>query len=88
VLDNCFAVSEQAERIHVLLSGKRGELHYWQETGPDKFSYLQVFTPPYGRSVALEPMSCNVDAFNNGNGLKTLEPGAIISAQAGVQLKK
>jgi aldose 1-epimerase len=88
VLDNCFAVSKQEKRIQVLLSGKRGELHYWQETGSDKFNYLQVFTPPYGTSVALEPMSCNVDAFNNGDGLKTLQPGETISAKAGVRLKK
>jgi hypothetical protein len=33
-------------------------------------------------------MTCNVDAFNNGNGLKILEAGAIISAKAGVQMTK
>ena len=37
--------------------------------------FFQVFTPPHGESIALEPMSCNVDAFNNGEGLVALEPG-------------
>ena len=40
------------------------------------FPYFQVFTPPHRSSVALEPMSCTVDAFNNGGGLVRLMPGA------------
>ena len=39
-----------------------------------QFPYFQVFTPPHRESVALEPMSCNVDAFNNRQGLIALEP--------------
>jgi aldose 1-epimerase len=84
VLDNCFAVPNTAKEVSAHLSGSRGTLRYWQETGKDKFNFLQVFTPPYGTSVALEPMTCNVDAFNNGEGLVTLAPGATLQAKAGV----
>ena len=36
------------------------------------FPFFQVFTPPHRESIALEPMTCNVDAFNNGQGLVSL----------------
>ena len=85
VLDNCFAVADTQAEVSAHLSGPRGTIRYWQETGPQKFNYLQVFTPPYGTSVALEPMTCNVDAFNNGDGLVSLQAGAELRAKAGVQ---
>lgn len=85
VLDNCFAVSDEALEVSATLKGPGGVIRYWQETGPRKFNYLQVFTPPYGSSVALEPMTCNVDAFNNGEGLVRLAPGEELRAKAGVQ---
>lgn len=43
------------------------------ETGAE--SYLQIYTPPHRRSIAIEPMTCIADAFNNGIGLETLDPG-------------
>ena len=38
-------------------------------------AYLQVYTPPHRRSIALEPMTCLANAFNNGIGLEMLSPG-------------
>lgn len=83
VLDNCFALRQQSGRVALLLSGAKGELRYWQETGPGKFGYLQLFTPPHRRSLAIEPMSCNIDAFNNGEGLLRLEAGQEATARFG-----
>lgn len=55
----------------------------------DAFRYLQVFTPPdwaHGRpAVAIEPMSCAADAFNNGWGLTVLEPGQGWSGSWGIR---
>lgn len=85
ILDNCFALAETHLEVSASLTGPNGSIRYWQETGPKKFNYLQVFTPPYGSSVALEPMTCNVDAFNNGDGLVSLAPGEELRAKAGVQ---
>jgi aldose 1-epimerase len=52
------------------------------------FGFLQVFTPEAlsgGRTgVAFEPMTCAPDAFNSGDGLIVLEPGATWSAQWGL----
>lgn len=39
-----------------------------------KKSYLQIFTPEDLAMVAIEPMSCIADAFNNKIGLKLLQP--------------
>ena len=71
--------------VSARLSGAKGSIRYWQETGPQKFNYMQVFMPPYGTSIALEPMTCNIDAFNNGDGLTNLAPGETLRAKAGVQ---
>lgn len=38
-------------------------------------TYLQVYTPPHGRSIALEPMTCIANSFNNQIGLMELHPG-------------
>ena len=38
-------------------------------------SYLQVYTPPHGKSIAIEPMTCVANSFNNKIGLKELHPG-------------
>ncbi len=85
ILDNCFALKDDHLEVSAKLSGPKGTIRYWQETGPSKFNYLQVFMPPYGTSIALEPMTCNIDAFNNGDGLASLAPGASLRAKAGVQ---
>lgn len=37
-------------------------------------SFLQVYTPPDRNSIAIEPMTCAPNSFNNKNGLLILEP--------------
>lgn len=75
VLDNCFALKENSISAVISLNGTKGQIRFWQDAGPGKFNFLQVFTPPHRRSIAIEPMTCNIDAFNNEEGLVTLEPG-------------
>ena len=36
--------------------------------------YLQIYTPADKQSIAIEPMTCIANAFNNGIGLKILQP--------------
>ncbi|HMN88948.1 MAG TPA: hypothetical protein PKD70_06550 [Saprospiraceae bacterium] len=88
VLDTCFALAADTPSIaEVKVKGAHGTLYYWQETGPGKFNFLQVFTPPHRQSIAIEPMTCNVDAFNNGEGLLVLAPGKQATARAGCRLE-
>lgn len=85
VLDNCFAVHPNAEnKIEIQLKGSKGTLNYWQETKASTYPFVQIFTPPKRTSIAIEPMTCNVDAFNNQEGLIKLEAGEKSSARFGL----
>lgn len=66
------------------VSLRSGDLRlcYWQDR---QFPFLQVFIPPSRQSIALEPMTCNIDAFHNGMGLQMLRPGAILAGRAGIR---
>lgn len=62
-------------------------LEIWQETGRERYNFLQVYIPPSRSSIAIEPMTCNIDGFNNGEGLVILSPGEIFNASYGVRLR-
>lgn len=57
-----------------------------QQTGDNKLNYLVCFTPPRRDSIAIEPLTANVDAFNNGDGLSILNPGEALSGTLWVRL--
>ena len=85
VLDNCFALPDSPNHhFSYSLESSAGKLTFQQETGRGKFNYLQLFTPPTRTSIAIEPMTCNIDAFNNGDGLIVLNPKE--KMEAGFQL--
>lgn len=50
-------------------------------------SYLQIYTPPHGKSIAIEPMTCVANSFNNKIGLKELHPGESDSWDIQMELK-
>jgi len=54
----------------------------WQE---EAYGFLQVYTPPHRRAIAIEPMSGAPDAFNNGMELTVLESGARFKAAYGIR---
>ncbi len=74
VLDNCFRSARDSGSYKMVLQGPAGKIAV--KANARQFPYFQVFTPPHRASIALEPMSCNVDAFNNQQGLVTLAPEA------------
>lgn len=72
--DNCFTLSvDSCQPLCVLRNHDKGievEIH------PDRsYPYLQIYTPPHRRSIAIENISGPPDAFNNGMGFVTLGPG-------------
>jgi aldose 1-epimerase len=87
-LDNGFYIENQSESFGVTLMSAKGSLRYWQEIGTDKYNFIQIFTPPHRTSIALEPMTCNIDAFNNGDGLKILKPNETLSGTFGFSFLK
>lgn len=73
VLDNCFSLTNHSvERHEIILKSTATTLIYWQDKS---FPFIQLFTPPNRDSIAIEPMSGNVDVFNNEEGLIILESG-------------
>jgi|SRR5690554_8591 len=90
-LDNCFALDsgvEAQQRVN-FFSDKAGfGLQLWQQTGAHKMNFLQLYTPPERKSLAIEPMSCGIDALNTGEGLQVLEPGQQYQGAFGVRLMK
>lgn len=87
ILDNCFALSDTTKPAEVILQNSIHRLRFWQETGKNKYNYLQVFTHPDRTSIAIEPMTCNIDAFNNGDGLIVVVPREAIEVTCGVELE-
>lgn len=72
-LDNCFQNSKNTGAPKLTL--KAADRRLSVQASAKKFPFFQVFTPPHRESIALEPMTCNVDAFNNQQGLTTLAAG-------------
>jgi len=86
--DTCFALEEKKGKAKTILFSKekKAKLIIWQETGSGKFNHLQVYIPPSRDSIALEPMSCAGDAFNNKEGLVVLKPKENFKAKYRVRL--
>ncbi len=71
-LDNCF-FNKKTSGIATMKLGGVGRI-ISVEANARQFPFFQVFTPPHRESIALEPMTCNVNAFINKEGLVSLEP--------------
>jgi aldose 1-epimerase len=69
-LDTCFAVSTNESHVRTTLRAAGHRL--FLEAQREQFPFFQVFTPPARTSIAIEPMTCNVDAFHNREGLVEL----------------
>lgn len=67
VLDNCFRNTRTSGTYALQLA--YGSHRLMAKAPVRQFPYFQVFTPPHRSSIALEPMSCNVDAFNSGEAI-------------------
>ena len=73
VLDHCFHLEDGHLLYHLTLKAAGRSLDL--AASRELFPYFQVFTPPHRESIALEPMSCNINAFQNGEGLVSLPAG-------------
>lgn len=85
--DSCLYVGKSNDQFSTILydTDSKLELEIWQDAD---YEFLQVFTPVHRRSIAIEPMTCAADAYNNKLGLTSLKPGEVLSAKCGVVLKK
>ena len=76
-LDNAFIIKSSEDRAvtQLVSENQHVTLQVEQEVGEGKFNYLVVYTPPARDCVGIEPLTANVNSFNNGEGLTTLAPG-------------
>jgi len=87
--DNCFYLKPTEEKHCIeLYDSKQGvRITLWQDAGKQKYNYLQIYIPPDRKSIAIEPMTGNINSFNNGEGLLVLEPGKIFTASYGLNIQ-
>lgn len=80
-LDNCFRLECADQYADIIISNAKRKFSFKirQEMGKDKYNYLQIYTPPERTSIAIEPMTCAPNVFNNKNGLITLSHGNTLS---------
>lgn len=82
--DTGFLINQPTDQAEFFIKNETHELCFWQNAG--RFNFVQIFIPPMRESVAIEPMTCNIDAFNNKDGLKILAPNESIEATCGLVL--
>ena len=86
-LNDCIEVQATDGRVATRLEDPAtGEgIEVWQEVGAGRYAYVQVFTHPRRHCLAIEPMTCAGNAFQNGFGLVVLKPGEMLRASCGVR---
>lgn len=86
-LDHCFVLKTDSNPAEIIIKNDKLDFGYtiWQETGVNKYNFLQIYTPPTRKSIAIEPMTCIPDSFNNKTGLIVLAPGASSSTSWGIK---
>ena len=70
-LDNCFILSDHNNPA-CILKNKTLQLSILPD---ESYPYLQIYTPPHRKSIAIENLSGAPNAFNNNIGLIVLQPG-------------
>ena len=85
-LDTCFALEEDKEATTTLYSPRQQtEIAVRQD---DEFKYMQLFIPPGRKSIAIEPVTSNINAFQTGEGLICVAPHQRINASVSVSINK
>ena len=89
--DACFvydtsAVKDGIATLEIEDPEKGVKFTIWQEVGENKYNYLQIYTPDDRKSLAIEPMTCAPNTFNNGLGLIVLKPGQTVEFAWGANL--
>jgi len=71
--DNCFIVNIEKEKpaCELVNPGNKLKLSFFPD---NSYPYLQVYTPPHRKSIAIENLSSAPDCFNNKMGLLMLAP--------------
>lgn len=75
-LDNCFVLDQSLSQPKAVLSSEKLKVTILPDAS---YPYFQIYTPDDRKSIALECISGAPDCFNNGIGLKMIEPNESVS---------
>lgn len=86
--DNCFKLNCGNGRVttQIFSEEHNTQLNIWQETGMNKYNYVVIYTPADRKSIAIEPMTSNVNSFNNHEGLIVLAPCEELEMNYGIYI--
>jgi len=89
MLDHCFELSatDGIVETEIIDRDNAQKIVVWQECSDIGYAFIQIYTPPDRMSIAIEPMTCAPNSFNNKKGLIELEPNEHIHLSFGIQLK-
>lgn len=71
--DNCYVVKPVAQGPCAVLYNPANAVYVSVFTN-SRYPYIQIYTPPHRKSIAIENLSAAPDCFNNGLGLQLLPP--------------
>ncbi len=83
--DTCFRILNTNSKVPIHIKSELHQLTIWQNT--KHFPFTQIYTPDDRQSIAIEPMTCNIDAFNNQDGLLIISPDKEVVLDFGIQLQ-
>ena len=84
-LDCCFQVNNSNRIVtHLICEKINLDLQIWQNAGLNKYNFLVAYIPPDRKSIAIEPITYNINSFNNGEGIVLLEPQGEFAASFGI----
>jgi len=88
-LDHCFEIDTADTIVETRLidEEKNVTIVLWQRAEEKGYQFIQIYTPPDRNSIAIEPMTCAPDAFNNKKGLIVLSPNEEIIFDFGIRLE-
>ena len=86
--DDCFVLTTNGSKHYteIYSETKNLKIVLWQETGNKKYNYLQLYIPPQRDCIAVEPMTCAPNSFNNKKDLIILKSGEIFYAKFGIKI--
>ncbi len=80
---NSYALIDEGELAKTVLRDKKKKIDVIIES--EGYPFLQVYVVP-NKAIAIEPLTCIGNAFNNGIGLTVLKPNEIMISSFGVKL--
>jgi len=84
-LDTCFRAIEKEDRyVTRLIYPDKSVLEVWQD---ENHPFTQMYTPEDRRTIAIEPMTGNINALNTKDGLSLIEPKQSLTLNFGVSLQ-